>query len=141
MLEHLSDQKESHQEWDFAFVGMGAANGLLLQALEKRGALAGKRVAIFEPRELLTNDKTYCFWAEEGSEMVEDLGVGARVVLAGIPGLQRLPLRPIRHRSSLVRSHACRQTAGGLALGNSGAGRHSAPAWFGSHCHHRPNGD
>lgn len=60
-------------KWDFAFVGMGAANGLLLRALEKRGALAGKRVAIFEPRELLTNDKTYCFWAEADSEMVEDL--------------------------------------------------------------------
>jgi lycopene beta-cyclase len=51
--------------FDFLFVGLGAANCLLILRLHYNGLLKGKTVAILEPDHKNTNDRTFCFWATE----------------------------------------------------------------------------
>jgi len=50
---------------DFLFVGLGAANCLLILRLHDSGLLSGKTIAIVEPDSKSTNDRTFCFWATE----------------------------------------------------------------------------
>ena len=57
----LSDKKS----YDYIFVGMGAANCLLLLQLFDKGLLSDKSIAIIEPEQKKTNDRTFCFWATE----------------------------------------------------------------------------
>jgi lycopene beta-cyclase len=49
--------------YDLLFIGLGAANSLLILSLYKKGLLDGKTIAIIEPSNKLTNDKTFCFWS------------------------------------------------------------------------------
>ena len=60
--------------WDIAFIGMGAAHGILLQVLHAAGQLTGKSVVIFEPSPQVHNDKTYCFWAADSDDILMSLG-------------------------------------------------------------------
>jgi lycopene beta-cyclase len=53
-------QQSTH--W-FGFLGLGAANSLLLIHLHERGLLKGQKTVILEPDLKLKNDKTFCFWA------------------------------------------------------------------------------
>lgn len=48
---------------DFLFIGLGAANSLLILSLHKNGLLHGKKIAIIEPSTKLTDEKTFCFWS------------------------------------------------------------------------------
>ena len=57
--------------YDWVFVGSGAAATLLLLALERRGALAGRQVAIVDPDAKARNDKTFCFWARPSDAVAE----------------------------------------------------------------------
>jgi lycopene beta-cyclase len=59
--------------YDFIFAGMGAGASLLLLSMEKRGLLAGRRVAVFEPSEKQANDKTFCFWSCSDEPVSDDL--------------------------------------------------------------------
>ena len=43
----------------------------MLIELHHTGRLKGKRIAIVEPTEKNSNDRTFCFWAEPDSELVE----------------------------------------------------------------------
>ena len=65
---------QSPPTWDIAFIGMGAAHGILLQVLHASGQLAGKSVVIFEPSPQVHNDKTYCFWAADSDDILLSLG-------------------------------------------------------------------
>ncbi len=49
--------------YDWIFLGMGGGNANMLLALHHSGALAGKRIAVFEPNPDVLCSKTYCFWA------------------------------------------------------------------------------
>lgn len=49
--------------YDYLFIGLGAANSLLLLGLSKNGLLEDKTIAIVDPSDKLTNDKTFCFWS------------------------------------------------------------------------------
>ena len=51
------------KRYEIGFLGMGAANGLLLLELERKNLLDTLNVLILEPDAKLKNDKTYCFWA------------------------------------------------------------------------------
>jgi len=51
--------------FDFLFIGLGAANCLLILQLKNNGLLHGKTIAIVEPDNKTTNDRTFCFWATE----------------------------------------------------------------------------
>jgi lycopene beta-cyclase len=49
--------------YDFLFIGLGAANSLLILSLYKNGLLDGKTIAIIEPSSKCTDEKTFCFWS------------------------------------------------------------------------------
>jgi len=49
--------------YDFLFIGLGAANSLLILSLYKNGLLDGKTIAIIDPSNRLTDEKTFCFWS------------------------------------------------------------------------------
>lgn len=55
--------KQASLVHDFLFIGLGAANSLLILSLYKNGLLEGKTIAIIEPSSKLTDEKTFCFWA------------------------------------------------------------------------------
>jgi lycopene beta-cyclase len=59
--------------YDFAFIGLGASNSLILISLIKKGLLKNKRVIIFEAENKSENDKTFCFWAEPNEKIVTAL--------------------------------------------------------------------
>lgn len=66
--------KNVEQEvYDFAFIGLGASNSLILLALIQRGLLKNKRVVIIEAENKSENDKTYCFWAGKNDVIVQTL--------------------------------------------------------------------
>ncbi len=50
---------------DYTFIGMGAANCLLLLKLNETGTLRDKKIAIIEPNKKDENDRTFCFWSTE----------------------------------------------------------------------------
>ena len=64
--------------FDFLFLGMGAANSLVLIKLFEAGLLSGKTLAYIDPKPHLegtySNDKTFCFWATESE--LEFMGIG-----------------------------------------------------------------
>lgn len=53
----------TYSVYDFLFIGLGAANSLLILSLYKNGLLEGKTVAIIDPSSKLTDEKTFCFWS------------------------------------------------------------------------------
>ncbi|MFZ9982297.1 MAG: beta-carotene 15,15'-dioxygenase, Brp/Blh family [Cyclobacteriaceae bacterium] len=61
----------SNSRYDAVFAGFGASACILLTELHHTGILKGKRIAIVEPTEKNTNDRTFCFWAEPDSEIVQ----------------------------------------------------------------------
>ena len=56
---------EFPKKFDFLFIGLGAANCLLLLRLSDNNLLAGKTIAIIEPDSKSANDRTFCFWATD----------------------------------------------------------------------------
>ena len=56
---------------DFIFIGMGAANCLILLKLHESGSLRDKKIAIIEPHKKDVNDRNFCFWSTE--EELKDL--------------------------------------------------------------------
>ncbi len=72
----LLDQNHSTNTvipYDYVFIGMGASNGLMLLEFIKRGYHQTKRIAVIEPQQKNTNDKTYCFWSSPNDTIVKDL--------------------------------------------------------------------
>jgi lycopene beta-cyclase len=59
--------------YDYVFIGMGASNGLMLLEFIKRGYHQTKRIAVIEPQQKNTNDKTYCFWSSPDAPIVKEL--------------------------------------------------------------------
>lgn len=55
--------------FDYAFIGLGASNGLILLKLLDKNLLHKKQVAIFEKTDKNIDDKTYCFWARPNEEI------------------------------------------------------------------------
>ena len=59
--------------YDYAFIGMGCANSLILLELDRAGLLAGKRIVVYEPEQKKSNDRTFCFWLEP--KVLHDAGL------------------------------------------------------------------
>lgn len=55
---------------DFAFIGLGAANSLLILRMLEEGLLDGKSAIVLDPDPKKVNDKTYCFWANPDEPIV-----------------------------------------------------------------------
>jgi lycopene beta-cyclase len=56
-------KQEIYNKYDFLFIGLGAANCLLILRLFDEGLLTNKTIAIIEPNSKTQNDRTFCFWA------------------------------------------------------------------------------
>ncbi len=50
--------------YDFAFLGLGCGNSLLILEMERKGLLIDKKIVVFEPEKKMRNDKTFCFWMD-----------------------------------------------------------------------------
>ena len=59
--------------YDYAFIGMGCANSLILLELDRAGLLVGKRIVVYEPEQKKANDRTFCFWLEP--KVLQDAGL------------------------------------------------------------------
>lgn len=57
--------KYRKEEIEYLFIGLGAANCLLILELEKEGLLADSRFLIIESHFKNKKDKTFCFWSTE----------------------------------------------------------------------------
>lgn len=57
---------------DFAFIGLGASNSLILLSLIQSGLTSNKKILICEGDAKTENDKTYCFWANDNEKIVSD---------------------------------------------------------------------
>ena len=69
----MNQINDERKVYDFAFIGLGASNSLLLISLIQKGLLKNKRIIIFEGSSKSENDKTYCFWASDEEAIVNDL--------------------------------------------------------------------
>jgi lycopene beta-cyclase len=58
-------RKDLTASFDFLFIGMGAANCLLLLKMHENGLLWHKKIAIIEPSDKVVNDRNFCFWSDE----------------------------------------------------------------------------
>ena len=59
--------------YDYAFIGMGCANSLILLELDRAGLLSQKRILVYEPEQKKGNDRTFCFWLEPN--VLQDAGL------------------------------------------------------------------
>lgn len=61
------------QTIDYLFLGLGAANSLLLLQMHKQHLLKNKKIAIIDPDHTTLLEKTYCFWGTETE--IKELGL------------------------------------------------------------------
>ena len=53
------------EPYDLLFIGMGAANCLLLIKMFENDLLRDKKIAIIEPSKSVISDRNFCFWASD----------------------------------------------------------------------------
>lgn len=56
---------KSTETFDYIFIGMGAANSLLLLEMDEKDLLRNKKIGIIEPSKKNVNDRNFCFWSSE----------------------------------------------------------------------------
>ena len=73
----MSAPNSTQNHFDFLFLGMGAANSLLLIKLFEAGVLDHKKIGYIDPKPYkkgaYSNDKTFCFWATDAE--ISQMGV------------------------------------------------------------------
>jgi len=86
-------------KFDFLFIGLGAANCLLILRLHDAGLLRGKTIAIIEPNSKSTNDRTFCFWAteEELSKLKLEQLVSYSWDTIEIKSITKQQIKPLRY--------------------------------------------
>lgn len=58
--------------YDHLFVGAGASSTLVLMRMEKLGLLGTAKVAVVEPHDRPSRDKTFCFWAQPNDAIARE---------------------------------------------------------------------
>ena len=56
---------KSNETFDYIFIGMGAANSLLILEMDEKDLLRNKKIGIIEPSKKNVNDRNFCFWSSE----------------------------------------------------------------------------
>lgn len=56
---------KSTETFDYIFIGMGAANSLLILEMDEKDLLRNKKIGIIEPSKKNVNDRNFCFWSSE----------------------------------------------------------------------------
>ena len=62
---------------DYVFIGLGAANSLIIKQMHAHDMLSTVSLVIFEPDEKMLNDKTFCFWAQD--KEITELGFASLI--------------------------------------------------------------
>ena len=62
---------------DYVFIGLGAANSLIIKQMHAHDMLSTASLVIIEPDEKVLNDKTFCFWAKD--EEITELGFASLI--------------------------------------------------------------
>lgn len=62
---------------DYVFIGLGAANSLIIKQMHAHDMLSTASLLIIDPDEKVLNDKTFCFWAMK--EEIEELGFASLI--------------------------------------------------------------
>lgn len=62
---------------DYVFIGLGAANSLIIRRMHAQGMLNDASLVIIDPDEKVLNDKTFCFWAKK--DEIEELGFASLI--------------------------------------------------------------
>ena len=85
--------------YDFLFIGLGAANSLIILSLHKNGLLDGKTIAIIDPSSKLTDEKTFCFWStkEELTTLNLEELVSYSWQQSEIPGIAKQNIQPLSY--------------------------------------------
>lgn len=85
--------------YDFLFIGLGAANSLIILSLHKNGLLDGKTIAIIDPSSKLTDEKTFCFWStkEELTTLNLEELVSYSWQQIEIPGIAKQNIQPLSY--------------------------------------------
>ena len=85
--------------FDFLFIGLGAANCLLILRLNENSLLQGKRICIIEPSSKTSNDRTFCFWSTDTE--VANLGLEKLISYSWdsiqITGITTQKISPLRY--------------------------------------------
>ncbi len=68
---------ESNYIADYVFIGLGAANSLIIKQMHVHDMLSTASLVIFDPDEKMLNDKTFCFWAQD--EEITELGFASLI--------------------------------------------------------------
>ncbi len=92
-------QVKLEDAYDYAFIGLGAANCLLLLNLHRNELLVGKKIAIIEPSSKTKNDRTFCFWASEKEVLklgLEDL-ISKSWDNVEITGITKQSIQPLQY--------------------------------------------
>jgi lycopene beta-cyclase len=91
-----SNKSEKIKLYDYAFLGLGCGNSLLLLEMEKNGLLIDKNIVILEPDKKTRNDKTFCFWMDPAlletygiKDLIRDEWVNVNVVNDQKQGLEK----------------------------------------------------
>ena len=69
--------QESEHIVDYVFIGLGAANSLIIRQMHAQDMLYNASFVIIDPDEKLLNDKTFCFWAKK--KEIEELGIASLI--------------------------------------------------------------
>ena len=92
-------QHKQIPSFDYLFIGLGAANCLMLRQLSKSGLLKHKKIAIIEPSKKDVNDRTFCFWStpEDLKKLhLEDL-VSSSWDKIRVNGIGKQSIAPLRY--------------------------------------------
>lgn len=84
---------------DFLFIGLGAANCLLLLKMSENNLLSNKKIAVIEPHSKNTNDRTFCFWATQEELLklkIEDL-VSSTWNQIKVNGMDKQSITPLNY--------------------------------------------
>ncbi|MFN5007740.1 MAG: beta-carotene 15,15'-dioxygenase, Brp/Blh family, partial [Ignavibacteria bacterium] len=62
---------------DYVFIGLGAANSLIIKQMHAHDLLSTASLVIIDPDEKMLNDKTFCFWAQD--KEITELGFASLI--------------------------------------------------------------
>lgn len=99
---HLIPQQNTTTEihnYDWVFIGFGAANCLLIKQFAHQNLLNGKKLLIIEPETKTKNDRTFCLWAtaEERERLNIDSWVSNIWSRVEIKGISNYCIEPMQY--------------------------------------------
>jgi lycopene beta-cyclase len=99
LIKYLIMRNSLAEQFDFLFIGLGAANCLLLLNMHDHNLLHDKKIAVIEPDHKNVNDRTFCFWTseEELSTFKLEKLVSSKWRQIQVAGREHQSIRPLNY--------------------------------------------